>query len=146
MTDAVAPGMTNQAPAYQIDSRWKIIRANDPFCRIFRCTEPSLLGRDVRDLLRDDWRLDFRTYVARALVGVGDNDVTLPMVAPCGEEGWFQHTLEPLLEDGLLAGYRATIQPHTVTAAKPAKRWWDYRGQAPRLVWDFDVEQMAPAS
>ena len=43
--------------------------------------EAGELIQDVRDLLRADWCLDFRTYVARALVGVGDPNVTLPLVA-----------------------------------------------------------------
>ena len=47
-------------PYYQIDARWKIVRANEAFCRILHCTESTLVGRDVRDLLREDWRLDFR--------------------------------------------------------------------------------------
>ncbi|HYE87518.1 MAG TPA: PAS domain-containing protein [Vicinamibacterales bacterium] len=116
--------MDTSTPSYEIDSKWKIVRANEAFCRTFRCTEPSLIGRDIRDLLRQDWRLDFRTYVARALVGVGDYDVTLPMVAPSGEEGWFKHTLEPIIEDGVLGGYRATLAPHVVRAAAAAKRRW----------------------
>jgi len=102
--DALTPGMNGSIATYQVDSKWRIIRADHAFCRAFRCTELSLLGRDVRDLLREDWRLDFRSYVARALVGVGDSDVTLPMVAPCGAQGWYKHALEPLMEDGVLAG------------------------------------------
>lgn len=132
-------------PAYQIDTRWRIVRANDAFCRTLHCTESSLLGRDVRDLLRADWCLDFRAYVARALVGVGDPDVTLPLVAPCGKEGWFRHQLEPLMEDGLLAGYRASIQPQAVTGTATTKRWWQWRPTVAHLVWDFDAEQSAGA-
>jgi PAS domain S-box-containing protein len=130
--------MDSSTPAYQVDEKWKIVRANDAFCRTFRCSESGLVGRDVRDLLRDDWRLDFRTYVARALVGVGDYSVTVPMVAPCGEEGWFKHTMEPLIDQGLLAGYRATVTPHVVREAAPAKRWWNFAVAAPTRVWDFD--------
>jgi len=133
-------------PVYQIDARWKIVRASDAFCRTFHCTESSLIGRDVRELLREDWRLDFRTYVARALVGVGDLDVTLPMVAPCGEQGWFKHQLEPLMEDGRLAGYRASIQPQAVAKTLTAKRWWEWRPVVAHQVWDFDAEQLAQAS
>lgn len=134
-------------PAYQIDARWRIVQANDAFCRTLHCTESSLIGRDVRDLLRADWRLDFRTYVARALVGVGDLDATLPLVAPCGKEGWFKHLLEPQMDDGLLAGYRATIQPHAVQArAEESKRWWQWRPVAAHQVWDFDAEQFAKVS
>jgi len=138
--------MKTTTAAYQIDSKWKIVRANDEFCRAFRCTEAGLIGRDVRDLMREDWRLDFRTYVAKALVGVGENDATLPMVAPCGEQGWYKHTLEPLIEDGSLAGYRATVAPHIVETAAPAGGWWDRRAQSPRMVWDFDAQPLARAS
>lgn len=130
-------------PVYQIDTRWHIVRANDAFCRTLHCTESSLIGRDVRDLLREDWRLDFRTYVARALVGVGDLDLTLPLVAPCGEQGWFKHQLEPLIEDGLLAGYRASIQPHVVAKVPAPKRWWEWRPVAVHQVWDFETERLA---
>jgi PAS domain-containing protein len=130
-------------PSYQIDSKWTIVAANDAFCRAFRCAEAGLIGRDIRDLLRADWRLDFRTYVARALVGVGDRDVTLPMVAPCGEHGWFKHALEPLMEDGLLTGYRATLTPHLALKAAPAPRWWQFR--SPRTVWNFDPQSAAAA-
>jgi PAS domain S-box-containing protein len=146
MPNALVPGMKTPAPTYQIDSKWRIIRANEAFCRIFRCTEFSLIGRDARDLLRDDWRLTFRTYVARALVGIGEYEATVPLVAPCGQEGWYRHTLEPLEDNGHLVGYRATIAPREVHAAEPRKRWWDFRAQSPRLVWDFDVEQLEPAT
>ena len=138
--------MTSPAATYQIDQKWKIIRASEEFCRAFHCTERSMIGRDVRDLLRADWRLDFRTYVARALVGVGDCDVMLPMVAPCGEQGWFKHTLEPMMEDGVLIGYRAAIVPHIVRATAPAPRWWERRSQAPSQVWDFEPEPSPQAS
>lgn len=130
--------------SYQIDSKWRIVRANDACCRALRCTEAGLIGLDVRDLLRADWRLDFRAYVSRALVGIGDADVTLPLVAPCGEQGWFKHTIEPLMHDGNIAGYRATIVPRIVPA--PAKRWWSWRAAAPRTVWNFDDDQLAKAS
>lgn len=115
---------------YQIDSKWKIICVSETFCRLFRTTGPGLIGRDIRDLMRDDWRQDFRTYVARALVGVGDAEVTLPMMAPCGEQGWYKHALEPVVEDGQLKGYRAHVAAHAAPAAAPAKRWWDLRRQA----------------
>ena len=138
--------MKTPTATYQVDSRWRFTRANEAFCRLFRCTELSLIGRDVRDLMRQDWKPDFRTYVARALVGVGNYEVTLPLVAPSGQEGWYRHALEPLIEDGLIAGYRATIQPHLVQALAPPKRWWDLRVQSPRLVWDFEVDQPEPAT
>lgn len=136
----------NTIPEYEIDTRWRIVRANDAFCRALRCTKSSLIGRDVRDLLRADWRLDFRTYVARALVGVGDLDVTLPLVAPCGEEGWFRHQLEPLMDDGMLAGYRASIQRHAPIKVEAPKHWWQWRPVIAHQVWDFDAEQLAKAS
>ena len=125
MFDASVSGMIPSPATYQIDSNWLIVQANYEFCRLFQCTESGLIGREIRTLLRDDWRLDFRAYVARALVGVGDYDATVPMVAPCGEAGWFKHSLEPMVEDGRLDGYRATITPHQARVAAPAKRWWD---------------------
>lgn len=138
--------MKSPAATYEVDSKWKIIRASNAFCREFRCTEQSLLGRDMRDLLREDWRLDFRTYVARALVGVGDTDVTLPMVAPCGEQGWYKHALEPIMEDGVLAGYRASLVPHIITTAAPAKRWWDWGAAPAPAVWNFAERALGRAS
>lgn len=136
----------NTLPAYQIDGRWQIVSANDAFCRTLHCTESSLIGRDARELLREDWRHDFRHYVARALVGVGDVEVTVPLVAPCGKEAWFKHELEPLMEDGFLAGYRATIQPHVVAKSETPKRWWEWRPATPHDVWDFETEPLARAS
>lgn len=123
------------APRYQIDSKWTIVAANDEFCRVFRCAEAGLIGRDVRDLLRADWRMDFRTYVVRALVGVGNTDVTLPMVAPCGEHGWYKHSLEPLMEDGMLVGYRATVTPHVVQQAAPAPAMATSARRFPPVHW-----------
>lgn len=134
--------MATSTPSYEIDAKWKIVRANDAFCRAFRCAEAGLIGRDIRDLMREDWRLDFRTYVARALVGIGDDHITLPMVAPCGTEGWFKHTLEPVLEHGMLSGYRATVTPHLVQRSAETKRWWDLR--VPKMVWNFDTQATLP--
>jgi PAS domain-containing protein len=131
---------------YEIDSKWRIVRASEAFCRAFRCSEAGLIGRDIRELLRRDWRPDFRAYIVRALVGVGDYDAIVPMVAPCGEPAWFRHTLEPMIEDGLLEGYRATIVPLVVHEAAPAPRWWNWRPQAPTRVWDFDAKPLAKAS
>jgi PAS domain-containing protein len=130
--------MDTSTPSYQIDSKWMIVAANEAFCRAFRCAEAGLIGRDVRDLLRPDWRLDFRTYVARALVGIGETDVTLPRVAPCGDQGWYKHSLEPIMTNGLLTGYRASVVPHVVQQAAPVTRWWHLR--APRTVWNFETE------
>lgn len=138
--------MTTQTlPAYQIDARWRIVAANEDFCRTFKCTESGIIGRDVRDLLRDDWRLDFRSYVARALVGVGDLDVTLPMQSPCGEQAWYKHTLEPLQDNGRLAGYRATIQPQVVHGGDAPKRWWDYRIVPLQRLWNCEPDHLVAA-
>ena len=135
------------AAAYQIDARWKIVKASDAFCQILHCTESSLIGRDARELLRADWRHDFRNYVARAIVGVGDVELTVPLVAPCGEEGWFKHELEPLLEDGMLAGYRASVRPYVAAkVVAPSKPWWEWRAGAAHQVWDCDLDQLAQAS
>lgn len=132
--------MSTPTAAYEINAKWAIVRANDAFCRLFLVTPQGLIGRDVRDLLRRDWQLDFRTYVAQAMVGVGDTDVTIPMVAPCGEEGWFKHSLEPIMADGLLTGYRATVAPHlAVASAEPAQPWWQPHAQAPHHVWDAEL-------
>lgn len=119
---------------YEIDTRWKIIRADEAFCRMFRCSESGLIGRDVRELVRDDWRLDFRSYVARALIGIGEGEATVPMMAPCGQQIWFRHALEPRQDEGRLSGYRATLVPHVVSAAAPAKRWWELRRPASEQV------------
>lgn len=131
--------MTAPTATYEIDAKWTIVRVNSEFCRAFRSSEAGLIGRDIRDLLRDDWRMDFRTYVARALVGIVDTDVTLPMVAPCGEESWFKHLLEPIIEDGALHGYRATVKPHVIASAPPARPWWKRQWRAPQPVWNFDA-------
>ena len=131
---------------YEIDHCWKITRVNDEFCRVFRCTDETMIGRDVRDLLRVDWQLDFRTYVARALAGIGDFHATLPMAGPSGEEGWFKHKLVPLWEHGRLKGYRATLTPHVAQAAASVQHGWDSRQAAPRMVWDFGDQPFARAS
>lgn len=133
------------APAYEIDERWKIVKVNDAFCREFKCSESGLIGRDIRDLMRADWRVDFRTYVSRALVGVGAPIVALPMIAPCGEQGWYTHQLEAVMQNGSLAGYRATIAPHATPAGAP-QRWFEWRAAAPRPVWNFEAEQLERVS
>ena len=127
--------------AYQIDANWLIVETNDELCRLLRCTPSALIGRDIRTLLREDWRLDFRTYVAQALIGVGDCDATVPMIAPGGETGWFRHSLEPMLDGGRLDGYRATIAAHRARPAVPVSRWWNWRPVTPKLVWNFDPQQ-----
>ena len=133
-------------PAYQTDQRWRIVRANEAFCRAFKCAESGIIGRDVRDLLRNDWRVDFRNYVARAMVGVGAFEVTLPMRSPSGAHVWYKHNLEPLLEGGLLAGFRATIQAQAGQAADAPKRWWEPRVAPLRRVWDVETAELAQAS
>jgi PAS domain S-box-containing protein len=129
--------LDHSLPLYEIDARWQIVRANDAFCRLLLCTESSLIGRDARELLRQDWRHDFRNYVARALVGVGDVEMTMPFVAPCGRESWFKHELEPLIEEGRLAGYRASIQPLAAAKSETPKHWWNRRPAATSRVWDM---------
>jgi len=114
--------------------------------RILQCTESSLIGRDARELLRKDWRRDSRKYVARALVGVGDIEVTVPFVAPCGKQAWFKHELEPLVKDGLLERYRATIAPHPAAKAEAPRRWWERRAASVMRVWNVEVAEFAQAS
>lgn len=146
--DASWVGMADQTiRSYVIDARWRIVQASEGFCRTLDYAESSLLGRDVRDLLRPDWRADFRHYVARALVGVGELDATIPLVSPSGEKGWFTHRLEPLIDDGALAGYRATIEPHAVTStAVASKRWWAWPRGAVPAGWDTVRGPFARAS
>lgn len=131
---------------YQIDARWRIVSASEQFCRTLHCTESSLIGRDARELLREDLRKDFRHYVARALVGVGDVEMTVPLVAPCGKQAWFKHAIEPLMEHGMLDGYRASIRPHAVAQPATTRRWWEWRPSTFNQVWDFDAEQFANAN
>ena len=52
--------MDTTLAAYEIDATWKIVNVNDAFCRHLRSTTSALVGRDIRDLLREDWRVDFR--------------------------------------------------------------------------------------
>jgi PAS domain-containing protein len=123
---------------YEVDRRGLIVYASDELCCALRCSRMGLLGRDFRELLRPDFRPDFRMYVSRALVGVGSKEIVVPMVAPCGAEGWFKHALEPLINEGRITGYRATDVPPPVTSAKP-RRWWQWPTPEPRLVWNFDT-------
>lgn len=123
---------------YEVDRKGRITQASDELCRALRCTRMGLMGRDFRELLRPDFRPDFRMYVARALVGVGSTEIVVPMVAPCGEEGWYKHALEPLIVDGHIAGYRATVVPPPVKSAKP-RRWWQWPTPEPRQVWNFET-------
>ena len=130
--------MTSSNPVYQVDSQWRIVRANEEFCRTFKCTEAGLIGRDIRELLREDWHRDFRNYVARALVGIGQCEANVPLTAPCGEVAWYRHALEPMLEEDSIVGYRATLTPQVAPPAPPPRRWWNWRPTAPKMVWNFD--------
>lgn len=135
--------MTEPTPAlYEIDSNWRIVRASDSFSRALRCTAQGLIGRDVRDLVRQDWRADFQSYVSKALVGVGEYDATVPLVAPCGQQGWFKHRLEPITEKGLLKGCRVTVMLQS-ERRRMLKLWWPWRKGTPQRVWDFDSGKMA---
>jgi PAS domain S-box-containing protein len=122
---------------YEVDRRGLIVYASDELCRALRCTRMGLIGRDVRELLRPDFRADFRMYVAQALVGVGSREIVVPMVAPCGEVGWFKHALEPLSDEGRVVGYRAIVVPPPVRTRAP--RWWQWQTAEPRLVWNFET-------
>lgn len=138
--------MTSPTASYQVDKQWRIERANDEFCRAFKCTEAGLIGRDIRELLRPDWHKDFRNYVSRALIGIGKPEAMVPMAAPSGAVAWYRHVIEPMVEEGAIMGYRATIAPQVAQAvAPPARRWWQWRAPsfaaaAPKMVWDFDPQ------
>ena len=121
--------------AYQVDSNWRIVAANAQFCRTLRAPEASLIGRDVRDLVRRDWQSDFSSYVAKAIVGAGDDTLTLPIVTPRAGEAWFMHTLEAISDGGSVTGYRAWLVPHVPRQSEPWPRW--HRREA-RHVWNFD--------
>lgn len=147
MSDASHLGMPdNTLAVYQFDAHWRIVSASEQFCRTLRCTESSLIGRDARELLREDWRNDFRHYVAQALVGVGDTEVAVPLVAPCGKQAWFKHEIAPLIANGMLEGYRASIRPQAVARPHASKPWWEWRPSTFHQVWDFDADQLAVAS
>jgi PAS domain S-box-containing protein len=130
---------------YVVDAKWQIVSVDLEFCRLFRVSQSGVIGRDFRDLLRKDFRLDFRRYVARALVGAGQSVATFPMVAPCGDEHWVTHTLEPLSSEGMLAGFKATMHAR-VEQVEVKKSWWHWHGAAPHQVWDAEVDHLAAAS
>lgn len=136
----------SRIPQYEVDARWRIVRVNDAFCRLFRGTEAGLIGRDVRELLRGDFRRDFVRYVARVLVGLGEVEATVPMVAPCGRQTWLKHRIEKVLEEATLIGYRASLQLQNAPAARPHRRWWTWRAATPHLVWDTELDGLAKAS
>lgn len=143
MPHASVECMTTSFATYEVNSNWQIVKADAEFCRLFHGTESSLIGCDVRELLRDDFKLDFRRYVARALVGLGDVVATVPMMAPSGEALWCRHQLEPMLNDGRLTGFNATIEPRRTNVTQGPAGWWQWQGQAPRLVWNSEIEQLA---
>jgi PAS domain S-box-containing protein len=134
--------MTSTECVYEVNQKGRIVSASDEFCRALRCTRPVLMGRDVRDLLRPDFRADFRTFVARALVGIGEAEIMVPMVAPCGERGWFKHAIEPIVDGGRITGYRALVVPPQMKHAR-ARRWWQWSAPEPRLVWNFETANKA---
>lgn len=144
--NALSMAMSDHAiPVYQIDARWKIVQANDALCQALRCTQSGLIGRDVRELLRQDCQRAFQSYVARALVGAGDFATTVPLVAPCGEQRWFNHQLEPLIEAGVLSGYRASLRPLRFAKTDAVKRRWQWRPLPPHQVWNFEDNGLARA-
>lgn len=125
---------------YEVDRKGRIVCVSDEMCRALRSSRTGLIGRDVRELLRPDFRPDFRMYVSRALVGVGSAAIMVPMVAPCGEEGWFTHAIEPLVENGRITGYRASVVPPPMKSAK-TRKWWQWPAPQPeaRQVWNFEA-------
>lgn len=124
-----------QLCSYHVDCAWRIVSANDEFCRAVRVPSASLVGRDVRDLVRHDWRSDFSSYVAKALVRAGDDTVTVPIVTPRAGETWFMHTLEAILDAGTVSGYRAWLVPHEPTRPRP---WYRWRRTHAHHVWNFE--------
>ena len=98
---------TPQSATFHIDTNCRIQRANEALCRMLRCAEAGLIGRDVHDLVRQDWRDQYRPLLARARDGAAEANV--PIVAPCGLEGWFTHTLEALRQNGAVVGFRVTV-------------------------------------
>jgi PAS domain S-box-containing protein len=134
--------MTASECVYEVNQKGRIVHVSDEFCRALRSTRPGLVGRDVRDLLRPDFRADFRIYVARALVGVGEAAIMVPMVTPGGEHGWFKHAIEPIVDGGRIMGYRASVVPPPMQQAR-ARRWWQWSTPEPRLVWNFETATKA---
>lgn len=134
--------MTSSRCTYEVNQSGRIVGASEEFCRALRCTRPVLMGRDVRDLLRPDFRASFRISVARAMAGAGDAAIMVPMVAPCGEQGWFKHAIEPIVEGGRILGYRAAVVPPPMKQAR-RRRWWQRSTPEPRLVWNFETATKA---
>jgi hypothetical protein len=95
----------------QIDTDCRIQGASDAFCRMMRCAPGGIVGRDVHDLIREDWRRHYRTVVERAKHGT--SEIAVPLVAPCGLEGWFTHTMEPVWHNGAVTAFRITVVPRT---------------------------------
>lgn len=124
--------------AYQVDSAWRIVAANDAICRALGFASARVLGCDVRDLIRPDWQSDFRSYVAKALVGAGRDTLTLPFITSDASEAWFTHTLEPISDKGVLNGYRAWLVPHVAS-----RRWGRWRSTEAHHVWNFEPSEHA---
>jgi hypothetical protein len=78
---------------------------------MMRCAEAGLIGRDVHDLIRQEWRPHYGTLIERARDG--RSEIAVPLIAPCGLEGWFTHTMEPVREGGAITGYHATVVART---------------------------------
>lgn len=133
----------SRTPDYEVDTRWRIVSTSPAFCQLLRCTSSAIVGRDVRDFFRVDWRPDFKVYVARALTGVGDLEIAVPIVTPCGAEMWMRHRLEPLRSAGRVTGYRASVGPKVEAA--PAEPWWQWRPAVPHIVWDFEATKLSPS-
>jgi len=112
--DCFVMDMSTEA-SYQIDTECRIVRASDAFCRLMRCAEAGLVGRDAHDLVRGEWRPNYGMLMARARDGA--SEIAVPLIAPCGLEGWFIHTMEAVRQNGAITGYRATVVPRT--AARP---------------------------
>ena len=122
--------------AYQVDPKWRIVSVNDEFCRALRATAPALIGRDIRELIRQDWQSDFSSYVAKALVGAGDDTMTVPVVRPREDPAWFIHTLEVVKIAGAISGYRAWLVPHL---SPRARRWFQRAKSDAYHVWNFEL-------
>lgn len=130
-----------RTPDYEVDTRWRLVSTSPAFCQMLRCTASAIVGRDVRDFFREEWRPDFKVYVARALMGVGDLEIAVPIVTPCGVEMRVQHRIEPLRSAGRVTGYRALVGPEVEAPA--AGPWWQWRPAAPHIVWDFDAARLS---
>jgi len=104
--------MLTQTPlSYRADDAWKIAEVSAELCSYLRCTPAMLLGRDIRDLLPGTQRLAFRQYVASALSGPGDPELTIELIAPNGLLARFTHRIEAVGNGARLTGFRASLVP-----------------------------------